>query len=237
MQLQDKVIEETKEKKNAVEAYVYSMRNKLYDRLEPYVTEAEKSTLSSKLQQTEDWLYEDGEDETKGVYIAKLNELKKMGDPLEERLRQDQDRPAAIQSLLQTITSFREAALSKDPKYDHIEAADKEKVVEESIKAEEWLADKQAQQAAVPKTGTPVLLVEEIKKKQETLDRVARPIMTKPKPAPKPVEKEVKPTADAKAEDAGPQEVKKEDTATPMDTEGDTSKAGEVKAEPIETDE
>jgi hypothetical protein len=51
-----------------------------------------------------------------------------MGDPLEERLRQDQDRPAAIQSLLQTITSFREAALSKDPKYDHIEAADKEKV-------------------------------------------------------------------------------------------------------------
>jgi hypothetical protein len=50
----------------------------LYDRLEPYVTEAEKSTLSSKLQQTEDWLYEDGEDETKGVYIAKLNELKKV---------------------------------------------------------------------------------------------------------------------------------------------------------------
>jgi hypothetical protein len=46
-------------------------------------------------------------------------------------------------------------------------------VVEESIKAEEWLADKQAQQAAVPKTGTPVLLVEEIKKKQETLDRWA----------------------------------------------------------------
>ena len=29
MQLQDKVIEETKEKKNAVESYVYSMRNKV----------------------------------------------------------------------------------------------------------------------------------------------------------------------------------------------------------------
>jgi hypothetical protein len=54
--------------------------------------------------------------------------IMQMGDPLEERLRQDQDRPAAIQLLLQTITSFREAALSKDPKYDHIEAADKEKV-------------------------------------------------------------------------------------------------------------
>ena len=31
----------------------------------------------AKLQEVEDWLYEDGEDETKGVYLAKLEELKK----------------------------------------------------------------------------------------------------------------------------------------------------------------
>jgi hypothetical protein len=31
----------------------------------------------AKLQEVEDWLYEDGEDETKGVYVAKLEELKK----------------------------------------------------------------------------------------------------------------------------------------------------------------
>ena len=30
MALQDRVMEETKEKKNAVEAYVYDMRNKVY---------------------------------------------------------------------------------------------------------------------------------------------------------------------------------------------------------------
>lgn len=52
----------------------------LYDRLEPYVTESEKSTLMSKLQKTEDWLYEEGEDETKGVYAAKLDELKKVSN-------------------------------------------------------------------------------------------------------------------------------------------------------------
>ncbi|RRT50245.1 hypothetical protein B296_00023785 [Ensete ventricosum] len=56
MALQDRVMEETKDKKNAVEAYVYDMRNK----------------------EVEDWLYEDGEDETKGVYVAKLEELKKV---------------------------------------------------------------------------------------------------------------------------------------------------------------
>ncbi|GJU27051.1 eukaryotic translation initiation factor 5B-like protein [Tanacetum coccineum] len=36
--------------------------------------------LIAKLQETEEWLYEDGEDETKGVYVAKLDELKKVPD-------------------------------------------------------------------------------------------------------------------------------------------------------------
>lgn len=34
--------------------------------------------MTATLQEVEDWLYEDGEDETKGVYVAKLEELKKV---------------------------------------------------------------------------------------------------------------------------------------------------------------
>lgn len=40
--------------------------------------ESEKDQFIAKLQEVEDWLYEEGEDETKGVYIAKLEELKKV---------------------------------------------------------------------------------------------------------------------------------------------------------------
>ena len=40
--------------------------------------ESDREQLISRLQEVEDWLYEDGEDETKGVYIAKLDELKKV---------------------------------------------------------------------------------------------------------------------------------------------------------------
>ena len=43
------------------------------------MTESDREQLISRLQEVEDWLYEDGEDETKGVYIAKLEELKKVG--------------------------------------------------------------------------------------------------------------------------------------------------------------
>lgn len=48
----------------------------MYEKYRDYATEAEREDLASKLQETEDWLYEDGEDETKGVYVAKLAELK-----------------------------------------------------------------------------------------------------------------------------------------------------------------
>jgi heat shock protein 4 len=78
MALQDRVMEETKERKNAVEAYVYDMRNKLYEKYNDFVMSEDKEGLMVKLQEVEDWLYEDGEDETKGVYIAKLEELKKV---------------------------------------------------------------------------------------------------------------------------------------------------------------
>jgi len=37
------------------------------------------------LEQTENWLYEEGEDEKKQVYCDKLAELKKIGDPIVRR--------------------------------------------------------------------------------------------------------------------------------------------------------
>ncbi|KAJ7567078.1 hypothetical protein O6H91_02G131600 [Diphasiastrum complanatum] len=181
--LQDRIMEETKDKKNAVEAYVYDMRNKLYEKLQDYVTDTEREELSTKLQQTEDWLYEEGEDETKSVYIAKLEELKKLGDPIEERQKEEEARGPVMSELWYCISSFREAACSNDPKFDHIDKAEKEKVIIECSKAEEWLKDKKYQQDAVPRTANPIVRATEIKKKTEFLDRFCKPIMMKPKPS------------------------------------------------------
>uniref|UniRef100_A0A0C9S4G3 TSA: Wollemia nobilis Ref_Wollemi_Transcript_13942_3262 transcribed RNA sequence n=1 Tax=Wollemia nobilis TaxID=56998 RepID=A0A0C9S4G3_9CONI len=184
MALQDRIMEETKEKKNAVEAYVYDMRNKLYEKYDKYVIEQEREDLTTRLQIVEDWLYDEGEDETKGVYIAKLEELKKFGDPIEERYKEDMERGPLITSLEYCINSYRDAALSKDPKFDHIDVGDKQKVLNECNDAEHWLREKRQQQDLLPKYVNPVLLANDVKRKAETLDRFCRPIMTKPRPAP-----------------------------------------------------
>ncbi|GMN37251.1 hypothetical protein TIFTF001_006651 [Ficus carica] len=184
MALQDRVMEETKDRKNAVEAYVYDMRNKLSDKYEEFVTPSEKEELIAKLQEVEDWLYEDGEDETKGVYIAKLEELKKQGDPIEERYKEHTERGTVIDQFAYCINSYREAAMSNDAKFDHIDVSEKQKVLNECVEAEAWLREKRQQQDELPKYASPALLSADVRKKAETVDRFCRPIMTKPKPAP-----------------------------------------------------
>ncbi|KAG9129975.1 hypothetical protein Leryth_007091 [Lithospermum erythrorhizon] len=159
MALQDRVMEETKDKKNAVESYVYDMRNK------DFITEPDREQFIAKLQEVEDWLYEDGEDETKGVYITKLEELKKQGDPIEHRYKESTERGAVIDQLCYCINSYREAAMSNDPKFDHID------VLNECVQAEAWLREKKQQQDALPKFASPVLLSADVRKKAEALDR------------------------------------------------------------------
>lgn len=53
IELQKKRQDETNERKNAVEAYVYMLRNQLSDALSQYVTEQEQSSISNRLTETE----------------------------------------------------------------------------------------------------------------------------------------------------------------------------------------
>ncbi|XP_076945364.1 heat shock 70 kDa protein 15-like [Bidens hawaiensis] len=207
MALQDRVMEETKDKKNAVEAYVYDMRNKLHDKLYEFVTDSERELLITKLQETEDWLYEDGEDETKGVYIAKLDELKKQGDPIEHRYKEHSERGSFVDQLANHVNWFKQAAASNDAKYEHIDLSEKQKVLNECSEAENWLREKKQQQDSLPKHADPVLLSSDIRKNLEAVDRVCRPIMSKPKPKPAAPEKPASPPpSTAPAQDAEPAE-------------------------------
>ena len=76
----------------------------------------------------QDWLYDEGEDEVKSVYTAKLNELKALGAPVEGRYREATQRPAAIASLTGTAQSFITFAQTTDPAYSHISPEERQSV-------------------------------------------------------------------------------------------------------------
>jgi len=92
MQSQDRLVVETVNAKNAVESYILGMRNRLSGDLSEYATQEEKDKLESVLSAAEDWLYDEGDDATKGVYISKKAELQKLGDPISDRKTEHEKR-------------------------------------------------------------------------------------------------------------------------------------------------
>ncbi|KAH0863824.1 hypothetical protein HID58_081035 [Brassica napus] len=84
---QDLKMESTKDKKNALESFVYEMRDKMLNTYRNTATESERECIVRNLQETEEWLYEDGDDESENAYIEKLNDIRKLIDPIENRFK------------------------------------------------------------------------------------------------------------------------------------------------------
>ena len=74
--------------KNAVESYVYNTRGKLVEQWKEVCTEEERAKLQAELDKAEDWLYNEGADETVEAYNQKLAELKALGDPIQARYQE-----------------------------------------------------------------------------------------------------------------------------------------------------
>lgn len=85
MVMEDKLVADTEEKKNELEAYIYDLRAKLDEQYAELASEDEKTTIKAKLEATEDWLYDEGDDATKGVYVAKIDEIRAMAGPIVQR--------------------------------------------------------------------------------------------------------------------------------------------------------
>ncbi|KAK9813890.1 hypothetical protein WJX73_003481 [Symbiochloris irregularis] len=202
MALQGRIQEATNEAKNALEAYIYATRSKLAETWAEYATDAERSSLSERLEKMEDWLYEDGEDETKAVYNKQLEDLTKQAAPIAARAQQAESRGPAATALENAAQHYLQLVEANKPAHSHISKEDKDKVVSECNAALSWLQQKQDLQAGLRKTDDPVLLAADIKKKTETLSRVCHPLMSKPAPPPPaPAKTEAKEEAPAEAMD------------------------------------
>ncbi|KFQ60749.1 Heat shock 70 kDa protein 4L, partial [Pelecanus crispus] len=185
MMMQDKLEKERNDAKNAVEEYVYDFRDKLCGVFEKFITEEDSNKLTLMLEDTENWLYEDGEDQPKQVYMDKLQELRKFGQPIQERYMEHEERPKVLNELgkkIQLLMKAVEAYKNKDEKYDHLDPAEMEKVEKYISEAMNWLNSKMNAQNKLSLTQDPVVKVAEILTKSKELDSFCNPIIYKPKP-------------------------------------------------------
>lgn len=186
MAQQDRIIEETFNKRNELESFVYEMRNQLSDKLADYITSEDKAKLEDDLTEAEDWLYSDeGFDSTKSVYQTKLDGLRKLTKPVEFRLTESTERGNATAELTSVLEDYKRMANSGDAAYEHWTQEEKEKLRKACIDAETWLFEELAKQGNLPATAEPVLTSTAIRSKIVAVRAVALPIVTKPKPMPK----------------------------------------------------
>merc|ERR1712096_227064 len=161
------------------EEYVYEMREKLSTSYEEYISEQDKETFSRFLTETEDWLYEDGEDETRAVYQARLDDIKNMG------------------RVVQLYGKFLSKYSEKDESVAHIPKSEVDKVTEETRKVTEWYNTMMQKQCSLKKFQDPVFTCAEVQSKVKALDSVCKPVLATPKPKPKEPKPEVAPEAPA----------------------------------------
>uniref|UniRef100_A0AAQ4QZ07 Heat shock protein 4 like n=1 Tax=Gasterosteus aculeatus aculeatus TaxID=481459 RepID=A0AAQ4QZ07_GASAC len=178
MIIQDKFVKELNDAKNAVEEYVYELRDKLCGIYE-------NNRLTLMLEDTENWLYEEGEDQPKHVYEEKLDALKTLGQPIQDRHREHEDRPRAFEELgkkIQLCIKFVDSYKQKDEQYLQLSAEEMiavERCVSDSMV---WMNSRMNAQSKLGITQDPVVKVADIIGKIQELEDACNPLMNRQRP-------------------------------------------------------
>ncbi|KAF9097440.1 adenyl-nucleotide exchange factor sse1 [Mortierella sp. AD031] len=185
----DKLVVDTEMAKNALEEYIYDTRSKVNGgAYKDYINPADKEKFVADLNDSENWLYDEGDEATKSVYSAKLAELQVVGGPVIQRYREAEARPTAARELRETINQLMSQATSSEEKYAHIPEEEKNSIVEKCSKAQTWIENKEERQSMMKKYEVPAITSAEIRKQRDDIVYFATPILNKPKPKPVVVE-------------------------------------------------
>ncbi|GKA92756.1 heat shock 70 kDa protein 16 [Tanacetum coccineum] len=144
---QDKKVEQTKDQRNTLESFVYDTRNKhqvvqslLSSAYRSFATDSEKEGITASLQETEDWIYEDSDDDSdEPDYTSKLDDLKKLLDPIEKRYKDEIARAKETKAMRTLIEEYRSAT-------ELMSLRHKDEVNNECLRAEQWLNHYQQQE-------------------------------------------------------------------------------------------
>ncbi|KAF3080160.1 adenyl-nucleotide exchange factor sse1 [Orbilia oligospora] len=114
MFVEDKLVADTEDRKNALEEYIYEMRAKIDDQYAAFASDSEKSKLKDMLEAAENWLYDEGDDTTKAAYVAKHEELRSVAGPIVQRYNdKEEEKRQAQRAQRDAVERAREDAAKK----------------------------------------------------------------------------------------------------------------------------
>lgn len=197
MGAQDAAVTATNDARNSLESYILEMKNEIEGGdLAKFIPEAAASAFVSKMNEMEEWLYDEGETAQKSDYNAKLAELKKTGDPVVFRSDETKNRPDAVAALKAEIGHWQKV-LATPEETAKVEEEGVKKLTKQTQEVDQWLTSELMKQDKMEAFKDPTLTVAMIELKKTELYKFAKKAMTPKPPPPKPAE-EKKPEAEAK---------------------------------------
>jgi len=171
--------------KNAVEAYIYQIRDELSEKYQEFVLEQDAEKFNEQLEATEDWLYDDGEDQPKQVYVDKLAELMAVGTPIQERHFLHTELPSTFNAYGACMMKYRkivDAYTKGDELYAHIDKAEMDKVSKRLDEKFQWFNEKMQKFQTCKKTEKPAIAPSTVQSEEKLLSSYCDPIVNKSKP-------------------------------------------------------
>jgi len=193
--------------KNTLEEFVLSIRSRVNDSddLEPYVESSVRDEIVLLANNTENWLYDEGEDCKKNEYVQKLDLVKAMASPAQNRKRDHEGTPRAAEQFAASLNRYKKALsahLAGDEAYSHWTPEEVAKLETTIAEKSAWLDVNVGKIRATLKTKDLPVKAAAFLSEQQVFENIMNPVLNKSKPLPP------APPAEAAATD-------KSDTAPP----------------------
>jgi len=213
MMQNDRQEKERVDARNALEEFIYDMRDKLTEEgpLSSFVVDSDRQNICGQLNELENWLYEEGEDCDRDTYRNKLNHLQGLTDPIKARSLEYECQPRDFDDLGHCIQMARKAVLEyRDgaAKYNHLTETEILNLSESADRAQKWHDEQIGKFQRSSKTVDLPVKSSEIRHELHTLNQCMNSVLNRPKPKPPTPPADQPPAADSK-------QAKDESTAEP----------------------
>ncbi|ETN02734.1 hypothetical protein PPTG_23878 [Phytophthora nicotianae INRA-310] len=210
------------EAKNNLETFIY----KAHDALSAQESDIKQVTvpeqiesLQTKLDETEEWLYDDGDKVEAAEYKKKMDSLDSDLSAILFRVAELKELPIAINTAQEYAFSTRELMTEWSTSKPQVTDEERSDVLEKIDELEAWLTESEASQKAAPKYEKPVVTSADVAKKVQGVKKFVAVLAKRPKPQPVKTDKN-----DTEKDDS-----KTEEETSSKDTDTDETAEPEVK--------
>jgi hypoxia up-regulated 1 len=227
MELADNQRRANLEAKNKLESYVYTARDTLGAQEEEFMavtTSEQLEKLRTKLEETEEWLYDEGEKVSAAEYNKKVKSLDTDFSAILFRISEKKDFPAAVSNAEEYAFSTKELMAEWIESKPQVTEDERKDVLDKVTELEAWLVEAGKKKASAAAHEAPTVTSAEVEKKVQGVKKLVSTLSKKPKPKPaKTEEDEKKEKMDGDKEDKKDKEgdAKKEDAEKKDDKEDD----------------